>query len=593
MSNALERIRILQEERDKREREGVYIYRPHLYQEPVHKSPASELLVRGGKRSGKSMCAAVEFARRVTGMTLHGSDGKPIPSHWPAASPGFPRIYWIIGWDTKHIGQTIHKLLFQPGMGGQYRAIRDLHTGQWRTYCPGDPADVARFNESVLTEPLIPERMIVPDSWSWEEKRSNQFSSVELVNGAKIFAYPSTARQAKQGDAVSGIWIDEDIVYPEHLREWQDRLTDVRGWFMWSVWPHNKNEALVSLLERADAAREQANPRIVSFQLIMSENPFLPKEGKDEALERMGSEEEIARRDRGELLSDALTMYSFETPIHSIRRKNPDRVYEPVRSEAYEALRTTWEQLGSFPRDWTRYLAVDPSHTRTAALSIVVPPREVGGVYVGDVAIVEWELIARRMSAAKFAREAHHRMGDTRYEAFIMDKRAGRQTHAGREESTSRFYAAAFRDEGLSSRLTHSEFIPGCDVPQTRYRAVRDMLEVQVGVGIPGLMIVEERCPATKKEFLSYKKKRESRGEGMDMVLDEPANPRLFDCMAALEYGVTYLQSAFLSGKAYVDPSVYGGRGSAAYRHARRILARQESRDNGWDEGVVNLNAVG
>lgn len=533
--------------------------------------------------SGKSVSVACEFSHRVTGLPLYDCWGNEIPQHWPQPKPDYPRIYWIIGWDTSHIGQTIHKLLFQPGMGGQFRCIRDLVTGKWRPYNRANAEDRKRIKESMLTEPLIPERLI--ESWEWENKQANEFSGVRLKNGASIFAYPSSARAPKQGDAVSGIWIDEDIQFPGHLREWQDRLTDEEGWFLWSVWPHMKNEALLGLLDRAEIDEYSDNPQIQAFQLEMTANPYLTDKGKEQSLGRMGSEEEIARRNRGELLIDTLSMYSFDSNVHGLKRPAADR-RPRERSAAYKFLLDLWMATNTFPRDWTRYLTIDPSHTRTACHSWVVPPREVDGVFLGDVAIAEWEFIGRKYSAKMLAQNLVNLMGSNPYEAFIMDMQMGRQTHAGRErgDNACNVYSSAFRDQGLYSRLSSYSFLAGCNVPQTRYRAVRDLLVVQPTVEIPSLMFVEERCPETKKEFGKYRKKTENRGEGMDSVLDEPANPRLFDAMASTEYFAAFIQQAFVSSTAFVDPSNYHSKGSPAYQRAQLIKKAKEETN-----GVVYL----
>jgi hypothetical protein len=167
-----------------------------------------------------------------------------------------------------------------------------------------------------------------------------------------------------------------------------------------------------------------------------------------------------------------------------------------------------------------------------------------------------------------------------------MDQMAGRQTHAGREETTFAVYSEAFTEAGLSSRLSMSSFIPGCNVRAQRFRAVRDLLEPQFETGIPSLMLVEETCPETRKEFNAYRKKTEARGEGVDSVLDEPANPRLFDCMAAVEYFAAYIHPMFMMGQAYVDPNLYVNRGSAAYQYAKKIMNKQQQQ-NGAD--VVTL----
>lgn len=575
MNQPIQRLAEIREEREKRERDFLKCYRPSPAQREMHACPSSEIIVRGGKRSGKSVSTSAEFASRVTGLPIIDQDGNEIPNHWPKPTPDYPRIYWIIGWATDHIGQTIHRLLFEKGQGGSFRVIKDKDTGKWRTYNRADPEDVKRLKESKLSEPLIPPRMIKQDSWVWENKGANVFESVELINGAKIYAYPSSARNPKQGDAVSGIWIDEDIQIPGHLKEWQDRLTDEEGFLMWSVWPHNKNEALVDLIERAEMASLDPEPQISSFQLIMSSNPFLTDKGKRESLGRMVDEEEIARRDRGELLQDSLSMYRFQNKRHQIQRPVDGMVSLYDLPKNHKFLRDMWLDVGTFPSEWTRYLSIDPSNTRTAVHSWVIPPRDYQGFILDHVVICEWELIARRFSADLLAKSLKDKMGLNRYEAFIMDQNAGRQTHAGRDTTTMQHYGAAFEKHKIQSRQTGGYFIPGCNVPPERYRCVRELLSDSVATGMPRMIFVEEACPETRKEFGKYRKKTEARGEGVDSVLDVPANPRLFDCMASVEYFSAYILPQLDIGGAWVDPALNPAKKSPLVERVERIKAKE------------------
>jgi len=597
---AQERLRAIEEERGRRDRCLLKVYHPGEQQEPVHRSKASELIVRGGKRAGKSVCVSTEFASRVTGQPIIGSTGEEIKVDgpwWKSVAPDvdYPRIYWVIGWDTKHIGQTIYRLLFERGQGGSYRVIEDggEGSGVWRTWNRANKEDQARVHESKLAEPLIPERMLdggYEGAFEWEDKKANQFNSCRLTNGSIIYAYPSSSRNPKQGDAVSGIWIDEDIQFPGHLKEWQDRLTDEEGWFMWSVWPHMKNEALLELIDRAEMGRSDDECQIQSFQLIMTDNPFLSEVGKNQSLGRMESEEEVARRNRGELLTDALSMYQFSTIFNQIKRPIEGQVEYVKLSKAHIMLRDMFLGGNGFPRTWTRYLSIDPSNTRTAVHSWVVPPPEYEGVYLGNVAISEWELIARRFSAEMLAKALAERMGTKNYEAFIMDQMSGRQTHAGREENTLQHYSGAFMKHKLISRQTSCSFAPGCNIRSTRFRAVRSLLnpDPPQESGLPSLLFVEETNLETRKEFSKYRKKTEIRGEGVDSVLDEPQSPRLFDAMASVEYFAAYIEPMFVMNQAYVPADVYKTRGSAAYQHAMKILDRRR-RTNESD--VVYLGA--
>lgn len=565
-----ERITQLKAELDRRQREFLRLYRPSPQQAEIHRAHCSEIIIRGGKRSGKSVAAAAIFGSRVTGLPIFDATGNQIPSRWPVASTNHPRIYWIIGWETDHIGQTIHRLLFEPGMGGQVRCIQDESTGEWRMYNRADPKDAARYKDSRLTEPVIPKRMIVEDSWAWEDKRQNVFSTVRLVNGAVICAYPSSALHPKQGDAISGIWIDEDIRFPRHLKEWQDRLTDEEGWFLWSVWPHNQNDALVKLLDRAEAAQEDDASQIRAFRLAMTENPYITEKGKKESLGRMESAEEIARRNYGDLMTDTYSMYTINIDNHYIQQKAvKSDSFSPTFAKLYEL----WKTSGRLPRTWTRYLAIDPSNTRTAVLSFVVPPSEEDKIIYGNMAIVEWELVVKKFSAKMLAEELARKCSGEHYEAFIMDQQAGRQTAIGRDDTAFEAYEKEFRRVKLHARSSGHGFIPGCNVPSQRYRTVRDMLTIQADSQCPGLILIEESCPETRKEFTTYKKKVLEQRDG-EVILDQPANPRIHDCMAALEYGCTYLYPLMMQGAAYVDPSIGRSTGSRIYQKAVNLLRK-------------------
>ena len=169
------------------------------------------------------------------------------------------------------------------------------------------------------------------------------------------------------------------------------------------------------------------------------------------------------------------------------------------------------------------------------------------------------------------------------YEAFIMDKRAGRQTHAGRENTTFEVYSDSFAKHRIFSRLSNNSFFPGLAVISTRTKAVRDLLSLSEN-GMPGMLFVEERCPETRREFNSYRKKVGVVG-GVETILDEPSNPRIFDGMQSMEYFAAYIVPNFAMGTAYVSPEEWQPKGSPTYIHAMRILNRQ----NNSDEQYVHL----
>lgn len=561
--------------------DAMQVYRPQVQQQAIHMSCAIEMIVRGGKRSGKTVSVVNEFGSRVLGQQLFNIDGSKFPLRFPVSTPEDPRLYWIIGWDNKHIGQTIYHKLFSPGL---YRVIKDLVTKQWRVFNEANPSDRARKKESKPAGPVIPPRMIDQNSWVWTAPAANVFESVRLKNGAMICAYPSSARSPKMGDSVDGIWIDEDVQNASHVKEWQDRLTDRGGWLMWSAWPQNSNPAMIRLLQRADAEEREkpAKRRIQSFQLIMTQNEFIPDENKQDALERMESDEEIARRDRGETLMEQLTMYDFNPMIHVVKK-----IEHPSLQGAKGFLERYLFKHNHLPPDFTRYLSIDPSHTRTAVALAAVPPpiwKSIDGreIHFGNLIIIEAELVARRMIAADLAAAVAELVKGLNLEAMVMDQNAGRQTHAGRDESTSELYETAFREKLITSRTTKSGFVPGCNEPPLRYSTMRKYLKATYA-GQASLLFVGHRTVQTLREFQTYTKKTQVDLNGDLQIFDQPANPRIHDCMAAVEYLVTYINERFTAGNAYVEPEEFKGTGSAAYHY---IQAKMKQRSEALGQSV-------
>ena len=448
--------------------------------------------------------------------------------------------------DVTHIGKTIYRLLFSPGMKGSLRVIRDLKTGEWRMFNPAEQKDELRRNASVLADPVIPERFI--EHWAWESEAKHEFRTVSLRNGATIYAFPSSGRSPGMGDAVDGIWINEDIMNPDFLAEWQDRLYTRDGWFMWDAAPQAKNNAIAEMLDRAEACKDEPDPQICAFQIIASKNPYVAKVAKEHALARMGSEDEIALRDRGEVHRTPYQMYDFNHRIHIIDRDDGQNIPE-VRTES-DVIYSLYHQNGELPREWTRYLTIDPSHTRTGIMSGVITPSEWLGVQMQHRLIVEWELVLKRKDASEFAKAIFEKADGRRYEEFIIDFMGARKTNIFEGRTIAQAASEGFARVGLRSRLTGSDFIAGCSKPPLRQRYVRQMLNTIVG-GLPLLMFLDRDIGETCNEFRSYRKKVTKTMGGMETILDEPANPRIHDLMAALEYLVGRVWPLLEAGEAY------------------------------------------
>lgn len=546
--------------------EALRCYRPTQNQLRFHESLASERIIRGGKRSGKTVAAAAEFASAVTGIPILRPDGTPIPRKYPERD----LLCWVIGWDLTHIGQTIHKYLFRSG----YFDILPNSDGTWRTMNPADPADAERAAERRPAGAMIPDRLVIPDSWGWLDKAENVFRQVQVRSPwgvSMICAYPSTSIQAKQGDAVDLIWIDEDIRFSAHVSEWQDRLSSKKGRLFWSAWPHGTNDALVEMSERAAEQAEDDHPDIMEVVLRFSDNPFIDDNEKRKAVARMRTEEDRRSRDYGEYLLDRVVMYDFIPAKHGIVKILPDDPYSAKFAD--DPLCKIYTREGEFPYSWTRYLSVDPSHTRTAVLFGVVPPPEYGGYHLGKVLIVENELIAKKASAYDLAKAVREIARDRRYEAFVMDHNMGRQTRVGLGigSTVMSIYEDAFRRVGLESRASKSSFIPGNNIINSRTSEVRAMMNPDSD-GRIRLRFVLDKTYHTQREFGTYRKKTV-----LDQVLDEPANARIHDAMNAMEYLASYVYN---TPEPYVDPATFST-GSVSFKRAQALLAKWRNRDNG------------
>jgi hypothetical protein len=563
------------EELELREKHPLRVYRPTEFQLPVHESPASEVLTIGGKRSGKTIAVVMEFASRILGMPIIRQDGTEIPLRFRKPSKRNPGLYWVIGFDINHIGQTIYHRLFSPGLGdgANFRIIRDLETGKWRAYNPN--YDRERYNDSELSPPLFGDHMIVPKSWHMESAAGNVFRSVRLTNGVTLCAYPSTGDSPKKGDAVDGIWIDEDIEKGSFLKEWQDRLTTTCGWFLWSVWPQVANEALIETLDRAEREKDNPEKPIEVFRLVGSDNPYSDRKGIQQMLARMDDDDDEAHRNQGDISAfiSGRQMYSFGAAIHIVKpepREKPDGAMQQLCN-------LLAQDPTRLPKDWTRYLVIDPSHTRTACLVGVVPPPEF--LDLGNRLIIEEEIILRKHTPAMFADVVRQRVGGFRFEAFIMDQMIGRQTTVASDVTVFQAYDREFRQRGLVSRVSKSGFIRGCNDKALRRRCVRDLMEPTEG-GWPRLLF-SVRCPSTIKEVRNFRKKEVKDPEGNPVPTDDGESERLYDCVMCVEYLGEYIANRFRDGTAYVAPEYARSTGSIAYHAAQAMISKIKQKEGG------------
>ena len=100
----MDEIRTLQAELSQRRVEALKLYQPTPQQKLMHDSLASECLVIGGNRSGKSLSTFVEDAWAATGT-------HPVEGKYPEKDGNLI----IIGQNWKHVGLVIVPYLFRAG----------------------------------------------------------------------------------------------------------------------------------------------------------------------------------------------------------------------------------------------------------------------------------------------------------------------------------------------------------------------------------------------------------------------------------------------------------------------------------------------
>jgi hypothetical protein len=488
----LSQMKDVQAELAERRLEALRLYKPMPKQDEFHQCMASERLVIGGNRSGKSACTFVEDARAATGQDPYGKyperDGNLV----------------IIGKNWPHVGMVIYPMLFKAGA---FRIIKDQFTGHWRAYDP--ITDESRRKESKPAPPLIPPRMVT--EMSWVLKNAGYLQKATLVNGWTIYCFSSEG-EPPQGFQADLVHIDEDINNERWVGEMQARLADRKGRFVWSAMPHSRNDALLGLSERAERAVEegQANPIISKFTLRFLDNPHIDAEERKKNIERWAAlgPEELRMRAEGEFTTESTLMYPSFTPAVHMRS----------RATLPEA---------RVPKDWTRYVAIDPGHAVMATLFAAVPPDE-------RFLLIYDELYQRNCNALIWGEAFAEKVADQTIYAAIMDMHGGLLRDLGSGRLPHELYSEELRKRNVRFQLTGHQFIPGSDDIPSRTALVRQMLHVK-GDGTTRLQILEGSCPNLIRELKRYRKKTVT-VNGVVHVTDAPQTRGDVHAVQTLEY---------------------------------------------------------
>jgi hypothetical protein len=497
-------------ELNNRKLEALRLYEPLPVQADFHKSQARQRVVRGSNRAGKTLAAAVEVARALTGQDPHGK--------YPLTNGR----WYAVGLDLNFIGQVIFKKLFRAGA---FKIIPDKDApGGWRAYRPWDVADLARRKEAKPAPPLIPPRLI--ESIAWEDKGKGIPKMVVLKNGWELSFYSSAAKPP-QGMDLDGVWFSEEIEDDEWYPEMVMRLLDRGGRFIWDATPQAGTDKLLELSEMAEAKKGQLSAPVEEFVVLLADNPHIEQAEKD-LLDDLLTEDQKKVRVGGEFAVHGLKVFpEFQVSVHC---------------------KTGIDIDGR----WTKYLAVDPGRQVCAVLFGAVPPP---GTQPFDLCLYR-ELYIRNCSAEVFGDEMAKACRDEDYELFVIDGHMGRQTEMGAGKTVEDQYAAALKARKVACRRTGHRFLHGIDDVQAGLELCRAALRIDAERDPPSprVVLLSGKLPNFVEEIKKYKYKRTAR-----VVSDVPEDRGAVHLMATFRYMVGCKPK-------YVKPKSVT-RGSDAYQH--------------------------
>lgn len=462
--------------------EGLSLYEPIPLAQEFHRCTASERIVRGSNRAGKTLSTHVELARALLGKDPFDK----YPKHNGRA--------FLVGYRGKEVGEVNYRKLFR---GDAFKIIRDPDTKEWRAFRPWQEWDAANAHLKRAAPPLIPPRYV--SSIAWENKKENIPSVIRLTTGWELNMFSS------QGDPPTGSDIDlavfdEEIENPNWYPEISSRLTDRRGKFIWGATPQAGTEQLYDLCLAADDQKYELEPRIVEFMMTLADNPHIPDAAKKELALKFADPLQYQTRIGGEFAIISFKFYpEFHESIHGIK---------------------------SFPlqKDWTRYAIIDPGHQPCSILFIVAPPPD--SEYAGRKIAYD-ELVIPNCNAVIFGQEMAKRCKGQDFHEFIIDSRGGRITDIASGLNVELQYAAALKANGVKSAVTGHGFSWGSDLHDAGSLAVRQWLQIGADAK-PTFYYFKDVLKVFKRQMERY-----HYGKTKDGVTDKPVKKNDHMCLVA------------------------------------------------------------
>jgi hypothetical protein len=519
------------EELARRQKEALRLYRPMDQQDAFHASRAPIRMIRGGNRGGKTLGAAVECARAITGIDPYNKftkkNGRAI----------------FVGKNLLHCSKVMFRKLFRPD---PFKIIRDETTGDWRPFNPS--TDLHRSILAVPAPALVPDRYYGGDkSISWEDKKEEVPRSIRMYNGWEATFF-SGEGAPPQGWNVDLIWMDEEIPHPLWFTEMLPRLVDNQGRLVWSATPQAGTHHLYELAQRAADEADSPNPRCQEFFISLMNNSYLSDQQKSDFIKDLGDDEdEIRVRVHGDFALAGMRIYPTLSPsgVHGC--------------PAFE-----------IPSDWCRAVAIDPGRQRAAALFCAIPPP--GSEYYGRRILYD-EIYVKNSDAKLFAKTLKQKLGDQHIHYWLLDGHMGRVTEMGSGKNIETQYAAELIAAGCADN-GFKGFIWGSDDVDAGIEAIRTGLHVHEGKSF--WLMQADRLRWTVWEAARYCNKKIS---AQNLITDQPVkrNDHLMDCWR-------YLAMHPLK---YVKPPTRAkNKESWTTKYIKRKKAKAKQ-DSGWGSSIA------
>ena len=470
--------------------ESLRLYEPMPEQHRFHASRAKERLVYGSNRSGKTLSTVCEVVRAITNQDPFNK--------YPKGG-----VCYIVGKDQKQVAEVLWKKMARPG---PFKMIRDLETGQWRSYRPCDAIDMAREADARPAPPLLPGRWIKDIAWA--DKKMDLPSVVTLISDWKVHFFSGEAMPT-QGSVVDLALCDEELPKPLWYWELAARLVDRNGLFIWGATAQHSTEILYGLHQRAMEEATNEKPGIEEFKLLIMENKFISAENKLDFISKLSDEERRVRVDGEFAIQGSIIFPEYSKDGYSV----------------------PWFDI---PQDWTRYVAIDPGRQVCAALFMAIPPpmdKQHGGfAYLYD------ELYIANSDPALFAERMAERARTQTWQSFLFDMQHGRKhLEIAGGATQAEIYSEELGKRNVTSVDTGSGFIAGSNNPDADVEVIRLWLRPRDGFP-PKLRVLGGTCPNFHKELINWRYMKDAKGN----ITNRPENRGPVHLMAALRYLVQH-----------------------------------------------------